>query len=94
MSDGKKSAGSSRFTPARITAFLDRLASGHLVFVVGLLFVVDLLVPDMLPFVDEIVLGVLTILLGRWRLSRGGDGGTDAPEEPPHKPPPKNVTPQ
>lgn len=92
MADGKKSAGSSGFTPARITAFLDQLASSHLVFVVGALFVVDLLVPDPLPFVDEILLGVLTILLGRWRFSRGADGGQAAPGES-SKPPPKDVTP-
>jgi hypothetical protein len=32
--------------------------------------VADLLIPDVLPFVDEIVLAVLTVLLGLWRKQR------------------------
>lgn len=83
-------------TPGRITAFLDRLSTSNLVFVVAAIFAVDLVVPDMVPFIDEVVLGVLTILLARWRVGAqqraaqadvgsGGDGY--------EKPPPKNVTP-
>jgi hypothetical protein len=29
--------------------------------------VIDFLVPDMIPFVDEIVLALLTLLFGLWR---------------------------
>jgi hypothetical protein len=32
--------------------------------------VADLLIPDVLPFVDEIVLAVLTALVGLWRNRR------------------------
>jgi hypothetical protein len=34
------------------------------------LFVVDLLVPDPIPFVDELVLALLTLLVGSWRTRR------------------------
>ena len=31
------------------------------------LFLVDLLVPDFIPFFDEIILGLLSVMLGLWR---------------------------
>ena len=31
------------------------------------LFVIDLLVPDVIPFADEILFGLATALLGSWR---------------------------
>ena len=37
---------------------------------VALLFLVDLLVPDFIPFVDEIILGLLTVILGTLREKR------------------------
>ncbi|HEX9636023.1 MAG TPA: DUF6116 family protein [Acidobacteriota bacterium] len=30
-------------------------------------FLLDLIIPDMIPFVDEILLGLLTVLFGTWR---------------------------
>ncbi|KAB2958492.1 MAG: hypothetical protein F9K18_12075 [Thermoanaerobaculia bacterium] len=50
------------------------------------LFVIDFLVPDLIPFVDEILLGLGTVAFGLWREKL-------APPEAP-KPPEKNVTPQ
>jgi Family of unknown function (DUF6116) len=44
----------------------------------------DLMIPDLIPFLDEIVLAVLTLLVGSWR-SRD--------EDPFAKPDEKNVTP-
>jgi Family of unknown function (DUF6116) len=41
------------------------------------LFFVDLLVPDMIPFLDEMFLGTLTVLFGLWRdrkATRPGSG--------------------
>lgn len=32
-----------------------------------MLFVVDLLLADPLPFVDELLLGAVTLMLARWR---------------------------
>lgn len=31
------------------------------------LFVLDVFIPDVIPFVDELLLGLLTLLLGTWR---------------------------
>jgi hypothetical protein len=42
-----------------------------LVLLTGLAFLVDLVVPDLVPFVDEILLGLLTLLLSTIR-ARGG----------------------
>ncbi len=53
---------------------------------VASLFVLDLAIPDPFPFVDEIVLGVVTILIARWQSRR-----KESPPTP--KPPPKDVTP-
>ena len=45
----------------------------------AVLFVTDLLVPDLIPFADEILLGLATALLGSWRRRKqaapGGAGG-------------------
>jgi Na+/H+-dicarboxylate symporter len=76
------------WTLARLAVFLEHLSTNTLVFVTGLIFAIDLFVPDALPFVDEVVLGVLTILLARWRSRK-----LQAEEEAAAKPPPKNVTP-
>ena len=46
---------------------LSRLGSRTLMMLCGVLFVIDLVVPDPLPFVDEIILGVTTLLLARRR---------------------------
>ncbi len=50
--------------------FVARLTSWQLVTLVGLLFVLDLFLPDPIPFIDEIFLGVLTLLLARWKQRR------------------------
>ena len=50
------------------------------------LFLLDLLVPDLVPFVDEILLALGTVAFGLWREK------VTPPEAP--KPPEKNVTPQ
>jgi len=45
--------------------FASRLRYPQLFFLTAGLFVVDLFVPDMIPFADEILLGLLTVLLAR-----------------------------
>ncbi len=47
-----------------------RLRFPTLFALIALLFVVDLLVPDFIPFVDEIILGLLTVVLGTLREKR------------------------
>ena len=36
----------------------------------GVLFVADLVVPDPIPFIDEVMLALLTFLVGSWRTRR------------------------
>lgn len=97
MSDDKQE--SPRQTPGRFTSFLDRLSTSNLVFVVAAVFLIDLVAPDPVPFIDEVVLGVLTILLARWRSGaqqRAAESGTQSGGKSnggSKKPPPKNVTP-
>jgi hypothetical protein len=49
---------------------LSRLGSRTLVVVAAVLFLIDLVLPDPVPFLDEIILGVTTLLLARRRNSR------------------------
>lgn len=86
-------------TSGRVTGWLDRLSTSNLVFVVAAAFVVNVFVPDPLPFIDEIVLGILTLLLARLRSRafRARDEASASSEKSAggsSKPPPKNVTPK
>ena len=64
--------------------FVAQLKSWQLLAFVAALFVLDLFLPDPIPFVDELLLGLLTLLLARWKQRSGA-----APE-----PSMKNVTPR
>ena len=73
------------------TNFLDRLTRRfnpkQLMILTGMLFLVDLFVPDPLPFIDELILGLMTYLFGMWAARR-------AKQNPPTtKRQEKNVTP-
>ena len=67
-----------------IESFASKLRYPQLFFVLVILFVLDLFIPDMIPFADEILLGLLAVLVGRIR----------APKEPPAERPVKDVTPR
>jgi hypothetical protein len=62
-----------------------RLKFPQLLTITAILFVVDLIVPDLVPFADEILLGLATALFALWR--------EPVPPPPYEKPPEKNVTP-
>ena len=57
---------------------------------------IDLVVPDIIPFADELLLGIMTLLLGAWR-KRKDDRVTDdedakiIDERQPALPSPRNV---
>jgi hypothetical protein len=57
--------------PNPIAAFIFRFASRlrfpQLFALVAVLFLLDLAIPDLIPFADEIILGLLTLLLGSLR---------------------------
>ncbi len=59
----------------RISEWAGGLRFPYLFGLVAFLFLVDLLVPDLVPFLDEILLGLATILLANWRRRRGDGGG-------------------
>jgi len=71
-----------------VQRFASRLRYPQLFALLATLFVIDLMVPDMIPFADEILLGLLTLVAARFKPGSGG-GGDDEPEKPPEK----NVTP-
>ena len=49
----------------RFVAYLESLRFPWLLLVTALLFVVNVFVPDAFPFVDEILLGLIAVVLGR-----------------------------
>jgi len=70
MSTGRAALG------ALIARFAGRLRYPQLFFTMAAVFLLDLIVPDMLPFADEILLGLGTVLLGALR-----DRKQDEPDE-------------
>ena len=55
------------------------------------LFLFDLVIPDFVPFIDEILLGLGAALFGMWRERVGVPRPASPP--PASKPPIKNITP-
>jgi hypothetical protein len=39
--------------------------------ILGVLTLADFLIPDFIPFIDEIVLALLTLLFGTWKRDKG-----------------------
>jgi hypothetical protein len=66
---------------ALVYRLLPRLRYPYLFLIMGILFLVDLIVPDPIPLVDEVLLALLTFLVATFTTRR----------EPP--PPPRDVTP-
>lgn len=71
--------------PGLFERFASRLRFPQLFFLTAGLFVLDLLIPDLIPLVDEALLGLLTLMLGNLRRDV-------EPEE--ERPPMKDVTPR
>ena len=66
---------------AIVERFLPNLKYPYLFAALAGLFLVDLVVPDPIPLVDEIVLAMLTFLVATWRTRQNPT------------PPPKDITP-
>ncbi len=47
--------------------FGPRLRHPHLFLIAGVLFALDLVVPDGIPFLDELLLGLATLFFASWR---------------------------
>ena len=50
-----------------LSRFFSRLRSPVLFCLIAALFFFDVLIPDFVPFVDEILLAAGTVMLSRWR---------------------------
>jgi hypothetical protein len=57
-----------------VSRFAAKLRFPQLFLVTAALFLIDLVIPDVIPFADEILLGLGTLLLGSLR--RRGDGAS------------------
>lgn len=66
--------------------FASRLRFPQLFTVTAILFLIDLAIPDLVPFADEIMLGLLTALFGSLKKPQA--------EESAERPPIKDVTPR
>ena len=51
-------------------AFANQLKYRNLFLIIISLFVIDLFVPDFIPLIDEIILGLLAIILANWKKER------------------------
>ena len=65
---------------APLVAYLAKLRFPVLFAITATLFILDVLIPDFIPFVDEILLGLGAVLLGSWKKrkepgSAGDNGG-------------------
>jgi hypothetical protein len=72
-------------TGGLLTRLFGRMRFPQLFAVLAGLLLLDLLMPDPIPFLDEIILAVFTLLVGMWR---------EREPDPFPKPPEKNVTPR
>ena len=55
----------------------NQLKFRNLFFLVVSIFIIDLLIPDIIPFIDEIILGLMAIILANWKKGRiQGEEGT------------------
>jgi hypothetical protein len=50
-----------------VLGFLSKLSFPRLFIVTATLFVIDLVMPDLIPVADELLLGLGTLLLANWR---------------------------
>lgn len=56
----------------RLLRFAENLRFPQLTGILVAVFVIDLITPDPLPFVDEIILGLLSLLFASWRSQHKG----------------------
>ena len=68
---------------AILTRFASRLRFPTLFAITAALFVLDVLIPDFIPFADEVLLALATLLLGTWQRRRSE--ATFAPETEPDR---------
>jgi len=81
--------------PKFILRYLRRLKFPWLFAATAALFGIDLVVPDLVPFADELLLGAMTLLLGAWKSRKAEahegsaaqlSGGSEAPNDEQQQP--------
>ena len=70
-----------------LNRYASRLKFPQLFTLTATLFVIDLVIPDLFPFVDEILLGLATLLLANWKKKIQPENDAVG------KPPVKDITP-
>ena len=64
-----------------VTRFASKLRFPYLFLLTGGLFLLDLVIPDLIPFADELLLGLGTLLLGSLRKRKSVAGDPDPVSE-------------
>ena len=68
---------------ALFLGYATRLRFPWLAAITACLFLLDVVIPDMIPFADEVLLGLLTAVFASWRRTRvneNGDVGVEVAE--------------
>ena len=65
----------------RLIQYASQLRFPKLLALAAAVFVVDLILPDVIPFADEILLGLITLLLGTLKKRNPKSGSTIEAEE-------------
>ena len=60
-----------------LLAFVGRLRFPLLFTITAALFLIDLIVPDVIPFADEVLLGLGALVLSRWQKDRADEDDPD-----------------
>ncbi len=68
-----------------LLAFGRRLRFPLLFSITVVLFLIDVVVPDMIPFADEVLLGLGALLLSRWKKDHEADEVQDTPAVDSHR---------
>ena len=64
----------SNFVTGPIFNYLSNLRFPQLFTITAIVFLLDLFIPDFIPFVDEILLGLVTLLFGSWKKRKAKPG--------------------
>lgn len=60
--------------PGAVLRFAQRLRFPHLFLITLAVFALDLLIPDLVPFADELLLGLATMVLAAWKSRQQPEG--------------------
>ena len=70
---------------APLLRWLGRLSYPRLFLLAAGLFVADVVIPDFIPFADELLLGLGTLLLANWKSRKAGVQDRPIENDPPRR---------